>query len=198
MAADRNSAHSRSRSDRDDVKVELVEVKDQNGADSLASRALLRPAEHRDAGMVRKVFGAKPRPPEAAAPFRNGHSAGRRLNFSPSPIPSSARTAARSITSGSRSRTSRRSPRSWKRTASSWTGPTAKFRRSASPLRSSRTPRGTSIELTEGLDAVRLDSRRGLATKRHIRHIKAAFMCLLCFFVANPLLIINFKVEEGM
>ncbi len=140
----------------DDMKVEFVEVKDAEGADSAAPHPLLRPAEHRDAGVVREDVRREAAAAESRLRVRAGPAAGRvaQLHAVADARPS-ARPAARSITSASRSRTSRRSPRSWKRTASSWIGPTRKVPALGIAIAFIKDPWGTNIEMTEGLDAVR-------------------------------------------
>ena len=155
-------------------------------ADPAAPRPLLRPAEHRDAGVVREDVRCEAAPPNPAPPSCTDQLPGVALNFSPSPTPIVGTRAARSITSASRSRTSKRSPRSWKRTASSWTVP---YTQGAGARHRHRVHQGSvGHEHRDDRRARRgpLNYKKRISHKRHKRHIKAAFMCLLCLFVVNP------------
>ena len=124
----------------DDVKVEFVEVKDQKAPIQLHHVHFFGQQNTEMQAWYAKTFGAKLQPPNPGSAFVTDQLPGVSLNSRRRRPRPSALPAARSTTSASRSKTSKHSQKSWKRTASSWTVPTAKFRRSASPLRSSRTP----------------------------------------------------------
>ncbi len=129
---------------------------DADGADSASPHPLLRPAEHRDAGVVREDVRREDARPPTPAPrscrtsCRACSSTSRRRRRRPS-----ARRAVRSITSASKSRTSKRSRRSSKPTASSSIVPYTKVAALGIAIAFIKDPWGTNIELTEGLDAIK-------------------------------------------
>ena len=137
----------------EDMKVEFVEVKDAEGADPAAPPPLLRPAEHRDAGVVREDVRREAAAAQSGRPRSCRISCpGLSLNFTPSPTPTVGTTGRALDHIGFEIKNLEAFTKKLEADGIKLDRPYTKVAALGIAIAFIKDPWGTNIEMTEGLD----------------------------------------------